>query len=100
MDVGHPRVEQAAEALDEAVQLDLALVGPDDGPLNGRVQRRRVAPGRQDSDPAHAAPHSAAQCSVGRSLAIASGRLPVKVAGRREVRTLDRPCAEGQTYTL
>ena len=46
-------VQQAAEALDEAVDLDPALVGAHHRALDGGVQGRRVAARRQDADPLH-----------------------------------------------
>ena len=51
--MGHPRVEEATEPLDETKDLDPALVGSDDGAVNGGVQGRCVAVGGQDADPFH-----------------------------------------------
>jgi hypothetical protein len=53
VDVGDLGIEQAAESLDDAEQLDAGLVGPVGGPDDGGVQRRRVAARGQDADPLH-----------------------------------------------
>src|SRR5208283_1207138 len=53
VDVGNPRIEQAAEALDEAEDLDLALVGPGHCTADGGVQCGCIAAGRQDPDAFH-----------------------------------------------
>ena len=53
-DVRNARVEEAAEALDEAEQLDTALAGAHDSAVNGRVQSRSVAACGQDADAFHA----------------------------------------------
>ena len=53
VDVRHARIEQAVEALDQPVDFNLELVGADDGAVDGGVQRRRVAAGRQDADAFH-----------------------------------------------
>ena len=51
--VRHPGVEEAVEALDEPIDLDLQLIGAHDGAVNRGVQRRRVASRRQDADSFH-----------------------------------------------
>ena len=51
--VRHARVEQAIEALDEPVDLDLQLVGAHDRAVNGGVERRRVATGGENADAFH-----------------------------------------------
>ena len=51
--VGHPRIEQAAEPLDEADHLDFALVGAHDRAVHRRVQSRRVAAGGQQTNTLH-----------------------------------------------
>ena len=53
MDVRHARVEQAAESLDETVDLDLALVGANDSAENRGVERGRIASGGQDANAFH-----------------------------------------------
>ena len=50
MNVRHARVEQAVEALDEAEDLDLELVGAHDRAVDGGVERGRVAAGGEDAD--------------------------------------------------
>src|SRR5262249_50516121 len=49
VDVGDVGAQEAREALDEAVDLDAALVGADDGALDGGVEGGGVSPGGQDS---------------------------------------------------
>ena len=53
MHVRDARVEEAVEALDESVDFDLQLIRARDGPVDGRVQRRRVAAGGENSDTFH-----------------------------------------------
>ena len=53
MDVRHARVEQAVEALDQADDFDLELVGARDRAVNGGVERGRVAAGGEDADAFH-----------------------------------------------
>ena len=53
VDVGHLVIQQAAEPLDDAEDLDPGLVGPLDGAYDGRVEGGRVAARRQDADPLH-----------------------------------------------
>src|SRR5262249_34631471 len=55
MNVRHARIEQAAEALDEADHFDFSLTGASDSTVNGCIQGRRIAAGRQDSNALHAA---------------------------------------------
>jgi hypothetical protein len=55
-DVGDARVEEAVEALDEADDFDLELVGALDGAVDGGVEGGRVAAGRQDPDALHECP--------------------------------------------
>ena len=64
MDMRHARVEQAVEALDEADDFDLELVGAHDRAVNGGVERGRVAAGGQDADAFHglSAPAGASCC--------------------------------------
>ena len=51
--VRHLGVEQAIEALDESVDLDLQLIGAYDRAVNGGVERRSVASRGEDPDPFH-----------------------------------------------
>ena len=51
--VRHPRVEEAVETLDQAVDLDAQLIGADHGAVDRRVQRRRVTAGGQNADAFH-----------------------------------------------
>src|SRR5437870_5834228 len=53
MNVGHPRIEKAIEAFDEAVDLDLELVAADNSPMNSGVQSRRIASCRQNANAFH-----------------------------------------------
>src|SRR5208283_3053729 len=53
MDVRHARIEQAAEALDEAEDFDLALIGPRHRAVDGGVQGGGIPAGRQDADAFH-----------------------------------------------
>jgi hypothetical protein len=54
VDVGNAGIEEAVEALDEADDFDLELVGAFDGAVDGGVEGRRVAAGGQDPDALHA----------------------------------------------
>src|SRR5262245_47989159 len=54
--VRQARVEDAAEALDEAKQLDATLVGPHAGPQDRRVQGRRIATRGENADAFHEGP--------------------------------------------
>ena len=51
--VRHPRIEQAAEPLDESDRFHPAFTGPLHGAVNGGIQRGRIAPGCEDPDPFH-----------------------------------------------
>ena len=53
VDVGDARVQQGRVALDEAVDLHAPLVGAHHRAVDRRVERRRVAAGRQDADTLH-----------------------------------------------
>lgn len=53
MHMGHARVAQAVEALDQAINLHLQFVRPNHRPVNGGVKRRSVATGGQYSDSFH-----------------------------------------------
>ena len=55
VDVGDAGVQEGRVALDEAVDLHAPLVRPHHGAVDRRVERRRVAAGRQDADPLHGA---------------------------------------------
>src|SRR5262249_7887857 len=51
--VGHVRVQQAAEALDEAEQLDAQVVGPHRAALDGGIEGRGVPARGEDPDALH-----------------------------------------------
>ncbi len=53
MDVRHARIEEAIEALDQADDLDLQLIGAHDRAVDGRVERGRIAARRQNADAFH-----------------------------------------------
>ncbi len=87
VDVGDGVVEEAAEALDEAEDLDPALVGAHHRALDGGVERRGVATRRQDPDPLHS-------LSRGLARSVAPG-LAATLYGvlRRSRGPRSRPCA-------
>ena len=89
--VRHARIEQAAEALDEAEHLDLALVGADHRAVQGGVEGRRVAAGRQDADAFHTRPARRTHKEV--KGAIPVGTVPVIPATSPD----GRPLSNGHT---
>ena len=53
MNVRHPGIEKAVEAFDETINLDLQMIGADNGPVNGRIQSRCVASGCENANSLH-----------------------------------------------
>src|SRR5579872_3698744 len=57
VNVRNTRVEQTIEALDQAEEFELELVGANNRPMDGGIEGGGVATGRKDADSLHGLPH-------------------------------------------